>query len=716
LAWQAQIDSWQHFYFMRIIITVIFICHFSNLMAQIQYPATKRQEVTDDYFGTKIADPYRWLEQDNAEDTKAWVSAQNKVTSQYLSQIQFRESIRNRLTNLWNYAKYSAPVRHGEYFYFAKNDGLQNQPVYYRQRTTVDVAEVFLDPNTLSTDGTVALTSLTFSKNNRFAAYTTAKSGSDWNTAYVMDVETGKLLDDHLEWLKFCEPAWVGDKGFFYTRYPQPSGDNALKGINLDASIHFHNIGTPQSEDMLVYEDPEHPAMFMNVHVTEDEDWLWLSKTEGTSGVEILAQPMFGTGWTAWKKIIPGFKTEASIIDSYKGDLLVLTNDGAPNYKIVLVNPAHPGKEYWKVVISEQEEVMSSVSTAGGFIMVKYLKDASDNVFQYDYDGKMIRKVSLPGIGTSANFEARKQEDTLYFSFTSFTQPGNIYQYNIETGISTLYRETEAGINTDDYTTEQLFFASKDGTKVPIFLSYKKGLKKDGNLPVKLYGYGGFNYAITPFFSWSNYLFMEQGGISVVVSLRGGSEYGEAWHDAGKLDKKQNVFDDFIAAAEYLVKEGYTNPGKIAIAGGSNGGLLVGACMTQRPDLFRVALPAVGVLDMLRYHKFTIGYAWAVEYGSSEYKEQFEYLIKYSPLHNLREGVAYPATLITTADHDDRVVPAHSFKFAARLQEVNTGKYPVLIRIDEKAGHGAGKPTAKIIDEYADVTAFIMDQLGMTFR
>ena len=697
----------------KLLVTVIIPC---SSLAQLQYPHTKKTDSVDDYHGTKVLDPYRWLEDDNSEATKAWVIAQNKTTQQYLSAIPYRHQVKKRLEELWNYPRYSSPFKEGNYYYYYKNDGLQNQSILYRQKGLSGVPEVFLDPNKLSEDGTASLAGMNFSLNSKYAAYSVSQSGSDWSVGYIVDVNTNTKLPEKIDWLKFTGFSWKGDEGFYYTRYPEPQTGEQLKGKNVLPQVYYHKVGTVQSEDVLVFEDKEHPQRFAGVGLTEDERFLLLSISEGTSGAEIWYRDLKNPAQKEFKLLIPGFKTEPSVVDNIGDKLLLLTNDGAPNYKLVLVDPANPGTGNWKTVIPEKKEVLQYVSTGGGYLFAGYLKDASTKVYQYTYDGKLVREIKLPGIGTAGGFGGKRKEKEFFYVFTSFNYPPTIFRYDIETGKSELFRKSEAKFDGTQYETKQVFFRSKDGTKVPVFLSYRKGLKMDGNNPVLLYGYGGFNIPITPGFSVSNAFFMEQGGIYAVVNLRGGSEYGEDWHKAGMLEKKQNVFDDFTGAAEYLIEEKYTSPAKIAIRGGSNGGLLVGAAMTQRPELFKVAIPQVGVMDMLRYHKFTIGYAWAVEFGSSEKKEQFDYLYKYSPLHNLKEGVQYPATIVTTADHDDRVVPAHSFKFAARLQEVYKGENPVIIRIDSKAGHGAGKPVTKQIEEATDIWSFTMYNLNMPFK
>jgi prolyl oligopeptidase len=695
-----------------------FISLTGTIMAQqsgITYPQTRKSDVTDNYHGTTVADPYRWLEDDHSDETKAWVQEQNAVTQQYLAKIPFRDAIRKRLETLWNFPKLGAPVKRGDYYYFSKNDGLQNQSVLYRQKTLQDAPEVFIDPNTLSANGTAALGTVAFSKDNKHVAYLIAKAGSDWQQAFIMDVATKKLLPDTLDWIKFSGIAWRGD-GFYYSRYDKPTEQGKLSNKNEFHKVYYHKLGTTQEQDELIFEDKEHPLRNTGAQVTEDERFLILSLTEGTSGRELWYRDLKDASQKDFKLLVKGFDSEPDVIDNDGDKLLLHTNQDAPNYKIVLVDPKHPEKENWKTIVPEKPEVLQSTGTAGGKLFVYYLKDAATQVYQYAYNGHLEREIKLPGIGTATGFGGRKEDKELYYSFTSFVSPVIIYKYDIATGHSTLYNKPELKYDIDQYETKQVFFNSKDGTKVPVFLSYKKGIKLDGNNPVLLYGYGGFNIPMQPGFGVSNLFFMEQGGIYAVVCLRGGSEYGEAWHKAGMMSHKQNVFDDFIGAAEYLIKEKYTNSSRIAIRGGSNGGLLIGACMTQRPELFKVALPAVGVMDMLRFQNFTIGWAWVTEYGSSEKADQFNYLIKYSPLHNLKPGVQYPATLITTADHDDRVVPAHSFKFAATLQACNAGPNPTLIRIDAQAGHGAGKPTSKLIDEATDVFAFTMYNLGMSYK
>lgn len=699
----------------RLFLLVLNCCLLFTVSAQIKYPVTRKVDTVTNYFGMMVPDPYRWLEDDNSEETKAWVEEQNKVTAAYFTRIKFRDKVKERLSEMWNYPRISSPSKEGDYYYFFKNDGLQNQSIMYRQKGLDGTPEVFIDPNKLSSDGTAALGGTVFSKTSKYVAYLLAQSGSDWQEIYIMDVATKQVLNDKIKFVKFSGASWKGDEGFYYSRYPEPDEKSKLSKQNQFHQVWYHKMGTPQSEDVLIFKDDAHPLRNVGAGLTEDGRFLILSSSEGTSGNEVWVKDL-KTNQKEFSVLIPGFKTEPDIIDNLGDKLLLRTNDGAPNYKIVLVDPKNPASKNWKMIVPEAKEVLQSVGTAGGYLFCSYLKDASTKVYQYTYDGKLVREIKLPGIGSAGGFSGKKEDKEFFYTFSSYNTPATIYRYNIATGVSTLFRKTETKFKNEEYETRQVFFTSKDGTKVPMFLTYKKGMKLNGNNPVLLYGYGGFNVAQTPGFSISNAFWMEQGGIYAVVNLRGGSEYGEAWHKAGMLDKKQNVFDDFIGAAEYLIANNYTNKGKIAIRGGSNGGLLVGACMTQRPDLFRVALPAVGVMDMLRYHLFTIGWAWAVEYGRSDSAEQFKYLIKYSPLHNFKDGTSYPATLVTTADHDDRVVPAHSFKFAARLQEAHSGTSPVLIRIETKAGHGAGKPTSKQIEEAADVWSFVLYNMGLEMK
>lgn len=688
---------------------------FSMTAQTLQYPQTKKVDQTDNYFGTAIADPYRWLENDTARDTEAWVKEQSTLTQGYLSKIPFRQKLHQRLTELWNYPRYGAPEKEGEWYTFYKNDGLQNQSVLYVQKGPEGKPEVLLDPNKLSTDGTVALQATAFSKKQKYFAYAASASGSDWQEIFVMDFKNRKLLSDKLEYVKFTGISWKGEEGFYYSGYDRPKDEATKFSAKTEyQKVYFHKIGTPQSADVLIYEDREHPLRYVSGGLTEDERFLVLSISEGTDGSEIKVKDLNDKAATGFTTIVPGFKTNAGVIDNVGGKLLLQTNSNAPNNKVVLLDPKNPGEASWKTIIPEQKETLEGVSTGGGKLFASYLKDAASQKVQYSLDGKLEHKIELPGVGTAGGFGAKKEDNAFFYSFTSFTYPPTIFRYDIKTGKSELFRKSEVKFDPAAYETKQVFYTSKDGTKVPMFITHKKGLKMDGNNPTLLYAYGGFNVNITPSFSVANMVFIENGGVYCVANLRGGGEYGEDWHKGGMLNKKQNVFDDFIAGAEFLIREKYTSSEKLAIRGGSNGGLLIGACITQRPELFKVALPQVGVLDMLRYHKFTVGWGWAVEYGSSDNKEQFDYLIKYSPLHNIKKGTCYPATLVTTADHDDRVVPAHSFKFAAALQEAQGCDNPTLIRIDSKAGHGAGKPTSKMIDEAADIWSFVFYNMGVT--
>ncbi len=674
---------------------------------------TRKDSTIDDYFGVKIADPYRWLENDTAPEVIQWVAKQNEVTFNYLNQIPFKQEIKTRLTEIWNYEKYSAPFKEGEFWYFGKNNGLQNQNVIYRTKDIEDPnkAEVFLDPNKFSEDGTVSLASLSFSKDHKFAAIGVSKSGSDWNEIFVLDLENLQKTSDAINWVKFSGATWY-KSGFLYSRYDEPTKGKDFSNRNEYMKIYYHTIGTKQSEDKLVYEDKSHPLRYFNAAVSEDENYLFINISEGTSGSEILVKSIQDNNILKGNltTLCKGFSNNYAVIGNDGSKILILTDHKAPKYKLVAIDPQNPSESNWETRIPETNHLLENVTSAGGDLIANYLIDASTRLKHFDIKGKLKTEIELPGIGTASTGGCKANESLITYSYISFTEPGKIKFYDLKTmdqkGWGT---PVKYAFNPDDFETKQVFYTSKDGTKVPMFIMYKKGIKMDGTNPTLLYGYGGFNINLTPSFSISRIMFLERGGIYAIANLRGGGEYGEAWHQAGMLEKKQTVFDDFIAAAEYLISEKYTSKSKLAINGGSNGGLLVGACITQRPDLFKVAIPAVGVLDMLRYHKFTIGWGWAVEYGSSDKKEQFEYLVKYSPLHNVKENVAYPATLIMTADHDDRVVPAHSFKFAATLQEkAKKEGTPLLIRIDSKAGHGAGKPTTKLIEDASDMYAFIL--------
>jgi len=675
----------------------------------IKYPETKKVDVTDDYHGTIIADPYRWLEDDKSEETAAWVEAQNKVTFEYLEQIPFREDIKNRLTQIWDYPKYSVTFKKGDRYFYFKNDGMQNQSVLYVQESLEDTARVLLDPNLLSEDGTVALSGYDVSRDGKYLAYGISRGGSDWNEIYILEIESGKNLDDHLMWIKFSGIAWHED-GFYYSRYDEPTGSE-LSGKNEYHKVFYHKTGTPQTEDILIYENKEFPLRNYAAGVTDDEKFLIIYETESTSGNAMYIKDLTKQE-SQFEAIVNGFDHDFTVVDDYDGKLLVRTNYEAPKYQLIQIDPTQKEQSNWKTILPEQENVLENVTLVGGKIVAEYMKDAYSQAFIYDMTGTQTGSLDLPGIGTLAGFSGKKDENIAFYGFTSFTFPTTIYKYDIEKNESVVYRNPELDFDPTAYETKQVFYESKDGTKVPMFIVHKKGIALNGNNPTLLYGYGGFNISLTPGFSVTRLILLEQGGIFAMPNLRGGGEYGKEWHEAGTKERKQNVFDDFIAAAEYLIENKYTSPDYLAVQGGSNGGLLVGAVMTQRPDLFQVALPAVGVLDMLRYHLFTIGWAWATDYGKSDVPEEFEYLIKYSPLHNLKTGTCYPATLVTTADHDDRVVPAHSFKFIASLQQHQGCSNPTLIRIETKAGHGAGKPTSKVIEEYADVYAFMFYNMG----
>lgn len=682
----------------------------------LTYPEAPKDATVDEYFGTKVADPYRPLENDTAAATVAWVEAENRVTNDYLSKIPFREDIRKRLTDLANYKKIGTPwLGYDNKYYYSANDGLQNQSVIYRKATLDSLAEVFLDPNKLSDDGTVALTGLSMSPDGKYMAYTISRSGSDWTEIYVMDTATGKLLDDHITWAKFTGATWYGD-GFYYSAYDQPVAGKEFSNSNENHRIYYHKLGTPQSEDTLFYSDPEHPLHFHSVGMPEESDYIILS-TGGEGIGNAVAVRNLKEKDSQWIVLEPTQDYNIGVVDVRDGKAILLSFADAPKGRIMVADLANPTRENWKVLVPEQDGVLTSIAEVGkDHYIIEYEKDASTHLYLYTRDGKMIREIKLPSIGSAGVSTDRRNED-VFLSFTSFIQPAASYRYDIHTDKLTPFITPEVnGFNPDDYVTEQVFYTSADGTRVPMSLTYKKGLKRDGKNPVYLYGYGGFNVSLTPSFSPYRLLWLENGGIYAQTNLRGGSEYGEEWHEAGSKQKKLNVFNDFISAAEYMIKEGWTNPDMLVCEGGSNGGLLIGATINMRPDLFRVAIPRVGVMDMMRYHLFTIGWNWASDYGTSaDSPEMAAYLLGYSPLHNIKnDGTRYPSILVTTADHDDRVVPAHSFKYAATLQASDTGDNPKLIRIDSKAGHGAGKPISKVIDEYTDIYSFIFENLGVT--
>ncbi|WP_207533715.1 prolyl oligopeptidase family serine peptidase [Desertivirga arenae] len=680
----------------------------------ISYPNTKKDNTKDIYFNTEVQDPYRWLENDQADDTKSWVIEQNKVTQNYLANIPFKDKIKHRLEKLWNYEKYSAPFKEGKFIYFFKNNGLQNQAVLYRQQEGKD-PEVFLDPNTFSSDGTTSLAGIEFTKDGSLAAYQISEGGSDWRKVIVIKTDDKSQVGQSLIDVKFSGLAWKGTEGFYYSSYDKPKAGSELSGLTQYHKLYYHKLGTPQGDDKLIFGGEATPRRYIGGSVTDDERFLVITAANSTTGNELYIKDLS----KAESNIIPvisDMKNEHDILDNLGNTLYIVTNLNAPNNKIVTANAASPAPSNWKDFLPETDNVLNA-GTGGGKIFANYLKDATSLVQQYNMQGELERTITLPGVGTASGFGAKKEEKELYYTFTSYVYPPTIFKYTIENGKSEVYKKSGVKFDPERFESKQIFYTSKDGTKVPMIITHKKGLKLDGKNPTILYGYGGFNVSLTPSFSTANIILLEQGGIFAVPNLRGGGEYGEKWHLAGTKLQKQNVFDDFIAAAEYLISNKYTSKDYLAISGGSNGGLLVGACMTQRPELFRVAFPAVGVLDMLRYNKFTAGAGWAYDYGTAEdSKEMFEYLNRYSPYQALKPGVNYPATLVTTADHDDRVVPAHSFKFAARLQEFHKGSNPVLIRIETKAGHGAGKSTAQIIAEQTDKFAFMFYNMGVDYK
>ena len=696
------------------ILSTLFMCTGGITMSQLTYPTTKKENVTDDYFGTKVADPYRWLEDDNSEATKNWVTEQNKVTFDYLNKIPYREQWYKKMEVLNNYPRYSSPSKGGEYFYFSKNNGLQNQSVLYRQKGLSGTPEQVLDPNKFSAEGTTSLATFSLSKNGRYAVVGKSMGGSDWRTFFVMDMQTLQYLPDSLAWVKVSGANWLGD-GFFYSRYPSTEKGKELSTKNENHQVYYHKVGTSQVEDKLVYEDPANPLRFHGVSASEDERYVFLNVSDRSrkSGNAVWYYDNKSADKTFKPIIAEAGDYLYSFVDEHNGKFIMSTNDGARNQKVVLVDPANPLASNWKTLIPEQPENITSISTAGGKMFVTYLKDVTSRVYVYSYDGKKEGEVKLPSLGSAGGFDGEKEDKFVFYTFTSFTFPPTIYKYDIATGKSEVFRKPEVKFDPESYTTEQVFFTSKDGTKVPMFIVYKKGLKMNGKNPTMLYAYGGFNISTNPGFNPSRITWLDQGGVYASANLRGGSEYGEKWHEAGMLLKKQNVFDDFIAAGEFLISKKYCSKDYLAIYGGSNGGLLVGAVANQRPDLFKVAIPAVGVMDMLRFHKFTIGFNWIAEYGSSERSEaDFKNLYGYSPMHNI-PAKSYPATMVTTADHDDRVVPAHSFKYIASLQEKYKGNNPVLIRVDVNSGHGASN-LKKGMETTADIYSFIFYNMGVT--
>ena len=687
----------------------------SETMAKVSgYPETAKVDTVDTYFGVQVKDPYRWLEDDLSDATASWVGSQNEVTFGYLNQIPFRDNIKTRLEELWDYEKLYAPVKHGDYYYFYKNDGLQNQNVFYRTKNLDEEASVFIDPNKFSEDGTISMSGTSFTKDGSMVGVLLSEGGSDWRKAVILNTGTKEMAGDTLLDLKFTSITWIGNDGFYYSSYDKPKEGSELSAKTQYHKLYYHKMGTPQSEDRLVFGGDAQPRRYIGAYTTEDEKYLIIQAAQSTSGNELYLKDLSSPD-SKIVRIVDNFDHDHGVIGNDGSRLFIQTNYNAPNKKIVEVEASNPSPGQWKDLIPETDNVLRA-ATGGGKIFASYMIDAKTSVKQFDMQGRMEREVTLPGIGSAYGFNARNDDQELYYTFTSFTYPTSIFKYNISSGSSELYKKPDVQFDTDNYETKQVFYESKDGTKVPMFIVHKKGLELNGKNPTYLYGYGGFNISLTPGFSISRLVWLENGGIYAQPNLRGGGEYGKKWHLAGTKMNKQNVFDDFIAAAEYLISNNYTSSDYLAVAGGSNGGLLVGATITQRPDLAKVAFPAVGVLDMLRYHKFTAGAGWAYDYGTAdESKEMFQYLLKYSPLHAVTPGTSYPATLVTTADHDDRVVPAHSFKFAATLQEHHTGDNPVLIRIETDAGHGAGTPTSKIIESIADQYAFALYNMRKSF-
>ena len=674
----------------------------------IKYPATKKIDKVDVYFGNSIPDPFRWLEDDRSAETAEWVKEQNKVTFDYLAAIPFRNTIKARMEKLWNYEKVSAPFKEGDYTYYYKNNGLQNQSVMYR-KDAKGTEELFLDPNTFSKDATTSLDGVSFSKDGSLVAYSISEAGSDWRKVIFIDAKTKQSIGEPLVDVKFSGLSWKGNEGIFYSSYEKPKGSE-LSAKTDQHRLFFHKLGTKQAEDAILFGDQE-KRRYVGGYVSDDNRYLFISAANSTSWNELYLKDLSVPN-SPIVAIHKGFEYDVDVLDNIGTTLFIVTNLKAPNKRIVTVDVANPGVENWKDLIPETEQVLNP-STGAGYIFANYMKDAVSVVKQFDYKGKLIRTIALPGVGTASGFGGKAKDKELYFSFTNYVTPGTTYTFFPDSGKSSVYVKPKVDFVSENYESKQVFFTSKDGTKVPMIITHKKGLQLNGKNPTILYGYGGFNVSLTPSFSIANAVWLEMGGIYAVANMRGGGEYGKKWHDAGTKMQKQNVFDDFIAAGEYLIAQKYTSSDFLAIRGGSNGGLLVGAVMTQRPDLMKVALPAVGVLDMLRYHTFTAGAGWAYDYGTAEdSKEMFNYLKGYSPVHNVKSGVKYPATLVTTGDHDDRVVPAHSFKFAAELQEKQTGSNPVLIRIETNAGHGAGKPVSKTIEEAADIQAFTLFNMG----
>ncbi len=685
----------------------------------LHYPAARKSDVVDDYHGTRVPDPYRWLEDPDSPESRAWIEAQNRLTAAYLAEIPARATIRERLTKLWNYPKYGAPFRKAGRYFFLKNDGLQNQSVLYQQASLEATPETLLDPNILSEDGTVALSTLAVSDNGRLLAYGTAASGSDWEEFRVRDVGTARDLPDHLKWIKFSGASWTKDgAGFFYSRYPEPT-DKALTDVNRFQRLYYHRLGTDQAQDVLVYERPDQPDWGMNAEVTDDGRYAVLTVWLGTDRrnrvyFRDLKDPRHPQITGEVVRLLDDFDASYAFVGNDGPMFYFLTDLDAPRKRVIAIDTRHPERGRWRELIPQGQDVLEGVQIIHDTFVANYMHDASSRLRLFALDGRMVKDLELPTLGSIGSISGERKDDEMFYAFTSFLYPTTIFRYDFKSGATGVFKAPTIDFDPSRFETKQVFYTSNDGTRVPMFITYKKGLTLDGSNPTYLYGYGGFNISLTPSFSVAMLVWLEMGGVYAVPNLRGGGEYGEEWHQGGMHEKKQNVFDDFIAAAEYLIAQRYTSPAKLAIAGGSNGGLLVGAVITQRPELFGAALPAVGVMDMLRFHKFTIGWAWVTDYGSADSAAQFPYLYKYSPLHNIRAGTRYPATLVTTADHDDRVVPGHSFKFTAALQAAQAGSQPVLIEIETKAGHGAGKPTSKLIEEQADRFAFLVRNLGMS--
>lgn len=686
----------------------------SNPPIVVTYPETKTVPHTDTINGVAVQDDYRWLENDTSAETKAWVDQQIKTTEDYFSKIPYRNQVRDRISELLNYPKYGAPFKVGDYYIFDKNNGLQNQSVYYIQKGLDGKEEVFLDPNSFSKDGTVSISLAGYSKDKKYITYTLNRAGSDWQELYVIDIATKKQLDDKLEWVKFSGASWYKN-GFFYNRFDKPVG-SALAAANEYQKVYYHKLGDTQDKDQLIFEDKTVKQMYYGVSASEDERFWFLTKSKGTGNWNLYFWDKNNASQKDWKQLTTDFTSETANIETDGDNIFLVTNDGAPNKKVVVVDCKKPERANWKDLIPERKEYMDFVTTAGKNFFVSHLKDVTSNIEQFDYNGKFIRKIELPDLGDAGGFSGERDSKEVFYTFTSFLYPYTIYKYDITSGKSDVFRAPEVKFNKDEYETKQVFFKSKDGTQVPMFIVNKKGIELNGKNPTLMYGYGGFSVVLNPGFSAGRIAFLEQGGVYAMVNLRGGNEYGEKWHEGGMLLNKQNVFDDFIGAGEYLVAQKYTSPDYLAINGGSNGGLLVGACQTQRPDLFKVAVPMVGVMDMMRFHKFTVGFGWIDDYGNPDDAKYTKYIHAYSPFHNIKAGVKYPATLVTTGDHDDRVVPAHSFKFGARMQALADKSNPVLIRIDKSAGHGAGKPLSKTIDQLADVYSFIFYNMGVNVK